>query len=280
MVHKSENVCPLGCNYFDTVYCFQWGETSGIISPILFNVYMDDLSIALNSSGIGGYLGAAFLNHLCYVSSNGMQQLLNICQNYATNHQLLYNGAKSFSLCFKDNTIKIKQPSFFLNDFKIPMVENCRYLGITISTKNSDLDLKRHMRKIYANANLLLRKFSSCSVSVKCHLFKTYCSTLYCAPMSQVRLHQNCFKETENCLQQQFAPVYEITMAHSASEMFVNLNIYSFDEMLRIFTFGFMSRVNVSNNQFISSIYNSPCRLYSNIWTWWDNLLHINRVNL
>ena len=114
----------------------RWG---GIISPILFNVYMDDLSIALNSSGIEGYLGAVFfLNHLCFaddlclirLSSNGMQQLLNICQSCATNHQLLYNGTKSFSLCF---TIKIKQPPFFLNVLKIPMVENCRYLGITIS---------------------------------------------------------------------------------------------------------------------------------------------------
>ena len=27
---------------------------------------MDDLSLALNISGIGGYLGDAFLNHLCY----------------------------------------------------------------------------------------------------------------------------------------------------------------------------------------------------------------------
>ena len=27
---------------------------------------MDDLSVALNNSGIGGYLGDAFLNHLCY----------------------------------------------------------------------------------------------------------------------------------------------------------------------------------------------------------------------
>ena len=39
------------------------------------------------------------------------------------------------------------------------------------------------MRKIYANTNLLLRKFSKCSVDVKCYLFKTYCSNLYCAPM-------------------------------------------------------------------------------------------------
>ena len=28
---------------------------------------MDDLNVALNNSGIGGYLGDAFLNHLCYV---------------------------------------------------------------------------------------------------------------------------------------------------------------------------------------------------------------------
>ena len=27
---------------------------------------MDDLSVALNNSVIGGYLGDAFLNHLCY----------------------------------------------------------------------------------------------------------------------------------------------------------------------------------------------------------------------
>ena len=62
--------------------------------------------------------------------------------------------------------------------------------------------------------------------------------------------------------------------------MFVNVSINLFDEMLRIFTFGFMLRVIVSNNQFISNIYNSPCRLYSNIWTCWNSLLHINRVNL
>ena len=159
------------------------------------------------------------------------------------------------------------------------MVENCRYLGITISTKNSDLDLKRQMRKIYANANLLLRKFSSCSVSVKCHLFKTYCSTLYCAPM-WFDCTKTALKKLKIAYNNSLHRFMRLPWRNSASEMFVNLNIYSFDEMLRIFTFGFMSRVSVSNNQFISSIYNSPCRLYSNIWTWWDNLLHINRVNL
>ena len=57
---------------------------------------------------------------------------------------------------------------FFLDQLKIPTVEQCRYLGITISIKNSDLDIKRQMRKMYANVNLLLGKFSKCSVGVKC----------------------------------------------------------------------------------------------------------------
>ena len=67
---------------------------------------MNKLSIALNRSGIGGYLGNVFLNYLCYadylcrisLSSTGMQQLLNICQNYANDQQLLYNGSKSYPL--------------------------------------------------------------------------------------------------------------------------------------------------------------------------------------
>ena len=37
--------------------------------------------------------------------------------------------------------------------------------------KNSDLNLKRQMRKMqYANANLLLNKLSKCSINVKCYL--------------------------------------------------------------------------------------------------------------
>ena len=52
------------------------------------NLYMDDLSVELNCSGIGGNIGTSFINHLCYandlclisLSSSGMQHLLNICK--------------------------------------------------------------------------------------------------------------------------------------------------------------------------------------------------------
>ena len=49
----------------------------------------------------------------------------------------------------KAKLLKLNSLHFFLNELEIPMVEHCRYLGITISTKNSDLDIKRQMRKIH-----------------------------------------------------------------------------------------------------------------------------------
>ena len=137
-------------NTCSTSFCVTNGvKQGGIILPMLFNLYMYALSLKLNCSGIGRHIGTSFINHLCYaddlclisLSSSGMQHLLNICKEYAFTHKLLYNGSKSFALCFKKNTLKVSSPSFYLDQMKIPTLDQCRYLGITISTNNSDVDL-------------------------------------------------------------------------------------------------------------------------------------------
>ena len=130
-------------------------KQGGILSPALFNVYMNNLSVSLNHSGIGGSLGGNLINHLCYaddlcliaLSSSGMQCLLDICDKYATGHQLTYNATKSFTLCFKPKHIKIGIPDFALGKLVIPTVDKCKYLGIIISEANCDGDLKRQIRK-------------------------------------------------------------------------------------------------------------------------------------
>ena len=114
---------------------------------------MDDLSTSLNNSGIGGHIGEKTINHLCYaddihvclmaLSSSAMQQLLNICHTYSTEHSLLFHGNKSFSMCFKPCTVKFTRPCFFLAGMKIPIVNHCNYLGVIMSEHNSDTDFKK-----------------------------------------------------------------------------------------------------------------------------------------
>ena len=71
-------------NSFNVTNCVCQGR---VLSPQLFNVYIDGLSDILNKSTIGGSLGGKRINQLLYaddllgivsLSSAGLQQLLSI----------------------------------------------------------------------------------------------------------------------------------------------------------------------------------------------------------
>ena len=129
-------------------------------------------------------------------------------------------------MCFTPKLINFVKPSFMLNNNVIPYVKNCKYLGIVIHLQSDLYNIKRQIRKFYANINMLLRKFSICSYQVKCHLYRSYCANM----------------------------------------QFVNLSIPAFGELMRKCVFGFCFRLdNCKVNNIIRSIarssviYNSKC---------------------
>ena len=63
-------------------------KQEGIISPVLFNVYMDDLSTSLNNSVIGGHIGEKTINHLCYADDIIMFDCALIISDAATTEHL------------------------------------------------------------------------------------------------------------------------------------------------------------------------------------------------
>ena len=56
--------------------------------------------------------------------------------------------------------------------------------------------------------------------------------------------------------------------------MFVNLNIPSFDELLRKFVYSFKSRIQDSCNSLVNGIVKSSVPLFSKIWVWWSDILY------
>ena len=128
------------------------------------------------------------------------------------------------------------------------------------------------MRKCYANANMLSRKFVKCSPGVKCYLFKTYCCNLYCAPFwydSTKAVMKNLKVAYNNSLRR----LLDLPSHNSASGMFVNLNIPSFGELLRKYVYSFRNRLESSENSIIRGIYLSQFLLQSGIWVWWRDIL-------
>ena len=81
---------------------------------------------------------------------------------------LILQCKKYFSLCFIPGTLKFDGPELYIDNLLILNVSECKYLGTIICQKSCDvMDIKRQMRKFYANVNMLLRRFSKCSTPGK-----------------------------------------------------------------------------------------------------------------
>ena len=128
------------------------------------------------------------------------------------------------------------------------------------------------MRKFCANINIVSRKFSKCSPDVNCTLFKAFCTNMYCST-----LWYNCtvtaMKRLRLAYNNNHHRLLGIPKHNNASEMFVQLNIKSFGELMRNNFYCFMNRLQCSSNLILSSICKSTVQLHSNIWTWWYDVL-------
>ena len=77
----------MGFNFSGKFYVTNGVRQGGVLSHLLFNVYVNELSECLNKSGIGGSMNGTIINHMLYaddiciisLSSTGLQQLLIIC---------------------------------------------------------------------------------------------------------------------------------------------------------------------------------------------------------
>ena len=80
----------------------------GVLSPLLFSVYIDDLLEKLKNKGIGCHIGHHFVGVLGYAddlillcpSVTGLKEMIRTCEEYADEHNILFNGKKSQYLVF------------------------------------------------------------------------------------------------------------------------------------------------------------------------------------
>ena len=80
----------------------------GVLSPILFSVYLDGLLQKLADSGAGCHWGHLFAGAVCYADDivllapcpSALRILLNICSTYASTHGLRFNAEKTQLICF------------------------------------------------------------------------------------------------------------------------------------------------------------------------------------
>ena len=140
-----------------------------------------------------------YADDLCIVSlsSAGLQQLLTICDQYCAMHSITFNVKKSVCMLFRCSmNTSCDITNVVLSSNTIDYVHKSKYLGILLcSDMKTSIDVCRQKSKFYAQANTLLRNFRYCLDVVKCMLFRSFCTNMYCSPL--------WFNSTLSCIKKQ-----------------------------------------------------------------------------
>ena len=237
----------------------------GILSPILYNVFMDDLSALLSRSYSGCFFNKQCHNHLFYAddsvlmapSPGALQNLLNICQKYASECEIKYNVKKTVCMCIKPKERgNVSVPDVTLDGKCLKWIAEHKYLGVIIREDlKDDVDIQRQLRSLYARGNLLVRKFKKCSVDVKIQLFKSYCTNLYCAPLWCLYT-MTMFNRLKVAYNNVFRSLMYVGR-RGLSVAFLLYNVDSFKVVLRKAIFSFKKRLCKSANGVVANLINS-----------------------
>ncbi len=202
---SKRKLCPLMLRFLIVFYTnqsirVQWGSSmsifcsvsngvkqGGVLSPILFTVYVDELLCRLSNARFGCYVGNLFCGAVGYADDitllaptvTSLNYMLDICQNFAEAYDVLFNASKSRLLYFsKAKSLPDISPITF-NGSVIEVVKHEKHLGNIIGQNCSKDQLQDCIYSFQGKVNMVKTHFHHTNPDGLYQIFKTYRMPLY-----------------------------------------------------------------------------------------------------
>ena len=219
-----------------------------------------------------------YADDTCILASSpkALQNLLNICSDFAYTNDVVFNESKTKLMCYKPSCWPhLHVPDIVLNTKAISIVKEHRYLGILLqNNQNDEDDMKRHVKAIYSRGNILVDRFRNCSTNVKNYLFRAYCSNAYgCQLWATYR--KPMYQKVKVAYNDVYRKLLNIRRGESISTVYVSHNIDSFCVLLRKLVYSLKCRLCSSENELIKSVMHVSVFGNSKLSTKWNSILYL-----
>ena len=197
-----KGICPLVARFLVYIYlnqscCVKWGSSNsftfnikngvkqgGILSPYLFNLYIDILLLQLSKCGYGCHIGNQYMGSFAYADDlillsptvSSLKAQLHVCEMFSNDYNIKFNTEKSKLIAYGGNDVHIK--------FQGKMIPACSIENHIGHLVGKDFNVQKEMiqnacNEMYGKLNLLLRQFGNIDRWILYHLFNSYCLSLY-----------------------------------------------------------------------------------------------------
>ena len=110
-------------------------------------------------------------------SKSALNRRLDIANDNAVSHNIIFNASKCKYLVFGDNLSQAHSIKF--NNVIISASTWEKHLGNHLDASNSDRHISEATHLLYLRVNSIMHKFCSAVSDIKYFLFKSYCMSLY-----------------------------------------------------------------------------------------------------
>ena len=242
-------------------------KQGGILSPFLFNIFIDDLIKECTDLQIGALFYDLNVSILVYADDillispvdSHLQRLLNICSNYSEKWLIKFNPNKSGIICF--GKAIFPETAFLLNKAPIKMVETIKYLGIVINN-SFDFDLItrekfKNVQKSIFNLTYLGLTPKGVSPFLKSFLYKTYCLSTFTYALETTTLKAATRDFFNICQNNIIRQIIGLNKFSHISEILKILKLFTFEELYIGSKLSFLETI--KNNELSYSIFNYLC---------------------
>jgi hypothetical protein len=165
-------------------------KQGGVLSPVLFTIYFDELLSILKNVGVGCHVEDAFAGALSFAddltllspSLSGLNRMVKLCELYAKSFDVTFNEAKTVALYFSHANNVTGHVE--LNGCKINWSDQVKHLGNYIcTTLDDDPDCKYKTSCFIGSSNKVIANFGYLCIATKWKLFTAYCTSYYGSQM-------------------------------------------------------------------------------------------------